>query len=498
MAAGSAQALREFVLPQLEDPQGFLAKVEYLYRHPEEVSRDEILCNDGRVFDRYSASVRSPDGDYYGRVWYFRDITDRKHAEAALRESQQRLATLVATAPDAITILDADTGRWIDVNENTVRLYGYSREALLQMHPANVSPPLQPDGRSSHEAAKEKIQEALDGGMPVFEWWHVNAAGDLLPCEVRLVRLPDAQRRLVRGSIVDITERKRAEVALREAKDAAEAASRAKSEFLANMSHELRTPLNSVLGYAQILKSQEDLSPRQLRALNIIEQSGEHLLGLIDDVLDLAKIEAKTLELQPTSFDLPRLLESIAGIVGGKAAAKGLKFRSQVSPALPQAVQGEARRLRQVLLNLLDNAIKYTSAGSVTLNVRPEGGAVRFAVQDTGVGIAPEHLSSIFDIFHQVPDRSGFQEGAGLGLAISQRLVALMGGELAVASTPGGGISRVCASTRSGSIGVSRAMRGWAQGYGPWLSTSRSRPSVNCWKPGHDTGASPRIDPGGR
>jgi PAS domain S-box-containing protein len=332
-----------------------------------------------------------------------------------------------------------DTGHWIDVNENTVRLYGYPREALLQMHPADVSPPFQPDGRPSHEAAREKLQEALDGGSPVFEWLHVNASGHLIPCEVRLVRLPHAQRRLVRGSIIDITERKRAEAALREAKEAAEAASRAKSEFLANMSHELRTPLNSVLGYAQILKSQENLSPRQLRALNIIEQSGEHLLGLIDDVLDLAKIEAKTLELQPIGFELPRLLDGIIGIVSSKAEAKGLRFRSHISPAIPQTVQGDARRLRQVLLNLLDNAIKYTHAGSITLTVYPADNALRFEVQDTGIGIAPEHLSSIFHIFHQVPDHDGFQEGAGLGLAISQRLVALMGGELQVTSTPGQG-----------------------------------------------------------
>ena len=495
------------------------------------------------------------------------EIAERTRIEAALRESEQRLTTLVEYAPDAIMILDADAGHLVHTNEKAVHLFGFTREVLLKMSPIDFSPERQPNGRLSREFGKEKIQEALDGGSPTFEWVHLNAAGEPVWCEVHLVRLPSASRRLIRGNITDITERKRAEEALhrgnailkaqqeaaidgilvidehqrvvsynqrfaelwripadlmqlhddrkllnyvlsqlkdprqflakvdhlyqhpsetsreeiafndgrvfdrysapvssparnyygriwyfrdiadhkraeeelRRAKEAAEAANRAKSEFLANMSHELRTPLNSVLGYAQILRSQDALSAKQQKALGIIEQAGEHLLGLINEVLDLAKVEAGTLELHPAPFRLPRLLQGVVDAIGTRAQQKGLAFSHEWVTQLPEVVRADERRLRQVLMNLLDNAIKYTPHGGVTLKVGYQGASVRFLVEDTGIGIRPEHLSEIFNIFHQVRDGKAFEEGTGLGLAISKRLVTLMGGKLEVASTPAEG-----------------------------------------------------------
>ncbi|GAB7524795.1 ATP-binding protein [Paraburkholderia sp. 2C] len=368
---------------------------------------------------------------------------ERERAEKALRESEQRMSTMLAYAPDAITLLDVDTLRFIEVNDEATRLYGYDRAALLSIGPVELSPERQPDGRLSSEAAREKIHDALNGGVPVFEWTHVDPAGALFPCEVRLVRLPDPARRLIRGSVIGIGERKRAEAALHEseaqlskAKEAAEAANRAKSEFLASMSHELRTPLNSMLGYAQLLRREADLSERQCKALNVIRQSGEHLLGLIDEILDMAKIEAGTLDLVADSFDLPAMLESIAAIMRSRSQAKGLAFTRAQWSELPPVVCADERRLRQVLMNLLDNAIKYTQRGGVVLKTGVHEGRVCFVVEDTGVGIEPEHLSEIFDVFHQVRDPLTVVEGTGLGLAISKRLVELMGGDLQVASTP--------------------------------------------------------------
>ena len=226
---------------------------------------------------------------------------------------------------------------------------------------------------------------------------------------------------------------------LARAKEAAVSASRAKSEFLANMSHELRTPLNSILGYAQIFRRDASLGERQKRGVEVIEKSGEHLLTLINDVLDLAKIEAGALELATSTFRLPALVDNLAESQRVRAEQKELTFTYQPG-TLPPLVRGDERKLRQVLLNLLGNAVKFTREGGVVLRAESVGdGVVRFEVEDTGVGIVPEKLEEIFRPFHQVGPERELVEGTGLGLAISRRLVDLMEGTLEVESRPGDG-----------------------------------------------------------
>ncbi|NEO87204.1 MAG: CHASE2 domain-containing protein [Spirulina sp. SIO3F2] len=233
---------------------------------------------------------------------------------------------------------------------------------------------------------------------------------------------------------------------LAQAKQLAEDISEAKSEFLAHMSHELRTPLNGILGYTQILRRRGELSPKQSKGIEVIHQSGKHLLNLINDILDLAKIEARKLELVPQSVLLPELIEDVAQVIRVRAEQKRLQFHCLASPDLPRGVYVDAQRLRQVLLNLLSNAVKFTHCGQVTLTATPVGDAdfragmdvkcvpVRFTVQDSGVGMTPEQIEKIFLPFEQVGGRRQQAQGTGLGLALSRQLVEKMGGEIQVQS----------------------------------------------------------------
>ncbi|MEH2348546.1 MAG: ATP-binding protein [Nostoc sp.] len=231
---------------------------------------------------------------------------------------------------------------------------------------------------------------------------------------------------------------------LAEAKEKADSANLAKSEFLANMSHELRTPLNGILGYAQILQNGEPLTERAKKGIDIIYQCGNHLLNLINDVLDLAKIEARKLELYPEDAYFPALLEGVAEMMRVRAGQKGIPFIYQPDSNLPVGITVDEKRLRQVLINLLGNAIKFTDEGGVTFRVQTHEletsiYQIRFEIEDTGVGISPTGLTKIFQPFEQVGDTKKQAEGTGLGLAISQQIVSLMGSTLNVESQVGKG-----------------------------------------------------------
>ena len=293
-------------------------------------------------------------------------------------------------------------------------------------------------GRNQAEEALRVAHAELEGRVAerTAELAH---AIDALHAEINERKRAEEELRSHRDHLEDLVKERTVELSA--AKERAEVANHAKSAFLANMSHDLRTPLNGILGFAQILQWDKALTERQLTGINAIRQSGEHLLTLINDILDLAKIEAGKFEIFPVDVDLDKFFNVIASIIRVKAEQKpALQFICDLAPDLPPAIHADERRLRQVVLNLLDNAVKFTDRGRVILRVRfVQPSRLRVEVEDSGLGMSELQLTRIFQPFEQVGDMQQRSGGTGLGLAISRQFVRLMGGDIQVTSHEGAG-----------------------------------------------------------
>ena len=507
-----------FVLSDYNDAaaavtQGHIARylgvtAEEMYSDQPEIVEALVRCYTQKIpIQRQTRSRHLTTGELLHLVFRFafvppdlvlmhtEDVTERVQVEEALRESEEKFRTLSAAAQDAIVMIDG-RGEITFWNEAAERMFGYSLPEAVgrAVHPLLAPPEYQP----AYEAGMARYAATGEGivfGKP-FEMTALRRDGSVFPVELAISDVVLRGEHHAIAIIRDISRRKEDErilmatiseldEALLRANElalAAESASLAKSTFLANMSHEIRTPLNGILGYAQILLVDPNLTPKQREGLEIIQRSGQHLLSIINDILDLSKIEADKIELHLTDFNLPAFLDDLTAMIRIRADQKGLLFNYQPfdfqhdRPLTPEeladetgrhwpfVVQGDEKRLRQVLINLLGNAVKFTESGSVMLKVgwAPEEEPdederigltahvakgepaislrkIRFQVEDTGIGIPAGQLEAIFDPFQQAHISYSRAEGTGLGLTISRRLVQMMGGELYVESTVGEG-----------------------------------------------------------
>lgn len=426
-------------------------------REPKIFTTQEIVTSQG--LKRWHQTVISPfidaEGQVQGIIGSSTDISEQKRIEEELRHAKEAAEAMNAemralfAAMDQLILVFNREGRHLRIPSTGRNLMIGSVDERLGKTLHEIFPEEAADFFLSRIDQALETQQTINLEYPMIidgiEIWSDASMSpidqDTVICVVR-----------------NITERKQAEVALQQAKEVSESENRAKSAFLANMSHELRTPLNAILGFSQLMISADNLTTDQQENLQIIHRSGEHLLTLINQILDLSKIEAGRMSLEESDFDLQNLLDDIKNLLFWKANDKGIELLFDPSTCPLRYVSADAIKLKQILINLVGNAIKFTEVGQVKVTVKstcsddPLPHAERgdrwlvFEVSDTGVGIAPEEMGTLFEVFSQTASGRKIQEGTGLGLAISKQFVQMMGGEMQVISggkayTPGGCLS---------------------------------------------------------
>ncbi|BDI28401.1 histidine kinase [Capsulimonas corticalis] len=410
-----------------------------------------------RLYSVHAAPIRDGSGQVICGMVLTQDITDRKQAENAVRDSEEKFRRIFETIEDSYMMASIG-GTVISVNPALVKLLGYgSPEEIIGLNTSRDIY-IDPDERSAVIAL---LKSAGAVNSYPLKFRRKDGVVIYADCNIHFVYDDQGQPAAVEGTFRDMTERMQSERTLQQyqehledlvqqrtveltvARNQADAANLAKSVFLANMSHELRTPLNAVLGFSYLMLTSPDLSPDQHKTLDIINRSGDHLLRLINDVLDVARIEAGREVVKPTDFDLIRTIQDVTDMMRGRAQQKRLPLIVEQSTQLPRLVRADQAKLRHILINLLGNAVKFSEYGGVTLRIESAPGEsdrldLIFEVEDTGFGISPEDQAHIFEPFFQagVPTE---QKGTGLGLTITKQFVELMGGTIRVKSVVGAG-----------------------------------------------------------
>ena len=412
-----------------------------------------LVARDGseRPIADSGAPIRDASGALTGVVLVFRDQTEERSAQRALSDSVERYRLLFNASPLPMWVYDLETLICLAVNDAALLQYGYSRQEFLAMTIKDIRPAQDLPRLTSW------LSHLPDGPNPASEWQHRRKNGSLIEVEISSHTLSVAGRRAQLVQAHDITARKRAErelafqraaleqlVAARTqdlvaARDQAEQANRAKSEFLSRMSHELRTPLNAILGFGQLMAMDAGLQEPHRAYVDQTLRAGKHLLELINDVLDLAQIEAGRVTITAEALALGELVEDGLRLLAPSIGQRRIKV--QVQAMVGTVVWADRTRLRQVLLNLLSNAVKYNrEGGSLTISITPVAAQrLRLSIADTGIGIKPERQAELFEPFNRLGAESSGIEGTGIGLAIARQLIEMMGGSIGVESQPGVG-----------------------------------------------------------
>jgi len=405
-----------------------------------EIWRGELINQrkNGQIYweNTTIAPIRDANNNIESYVAAKEDITDRKLAE----EKNMRLGRILENSLNEIYIFDAESLLFIQVNKGARNNLGYSMQELLALTPVDIKPAF------NWDAFLQAIQPLKQGEVSflLFNTVHQRKNGSTYPVEVHLQLALENLSSVFVATIQDITQRLNNERELKLAKEEAEQANQAKSQFLANMSHELRTPLNAILGFTQVMAVDESLSAKQQENVHVINQSGDHLLNLINDILDLSKIEAGELEIVYENVSIRKLCNELEALFQQALLKKNLTLNFELMPINPIAIRTDKTKLRQILVNLINNAIKFTPEGGVVVRINTTVNVnnkveLQVEVEDTGHGISEKDLPTIFGDFVQLHNDLPQQQGTGLGLAISYNMLAKMGAKLEVESVLGQG-----------------------------------------------------------
>jgi PAS domain S-box-containing protein len=422
------ELIRSSVMHGLETGEGFRIRARLIRADGEE-----------RLVEAHADTERDSDGRVASMFGVFQDVTDQERAIQRVTESERRYRLLASRVTDIIVTYGVD-GLVTYVSPSVEAVSGFPPEALVGrpvtnlIHPDDI-PALAESFRQFVKAPPEWSQRGVTyRGLP--------RDGETRWFEARTSIIRDESGRAVefQDLVRDVTDTKRLEQELTEARDRAEAGARAKSEFLANMSHELRTPLTSVIGFSGLLQASAALPEAERRYVDRIATASDALLAVINDILDYSKLEADAVSLEPRPFDPAAMVRAAAAMVEGQCETRGLALSVIIDPEAPPALMGDEGRLRQVALNFLSNAAKFTAEGGVRLEMGWSAGRLKVAVCDTGIGVSADKIEAMFERFSQADSSTTrVYGGTGLGLSISRRLVEMMGGVIGAESRPGEG-----------------------------------------------------------